>query len=140
MSERKALLILHGKQALNEEVRAAVESKREKGWELAVRVTWEAGDAQRLVDEALAAGYSRIIAGGGDGTVRDIAEAMAAQSKQASLVLMPLGTANDFARAAGGLPLAHGRRALRAAVRRRQCDRIDRVPGRGFPGHGGFRH
>lgn len=101
MSECKALLILHGKQALNEEVRAAVEGKRAAGWELAVRLTWEAGDAQRLVDEALAAGYRQIVAGGGDGTLRDIAEAMAANSERASLVLMPLGTANDFARAAG---------------------------------------
>ncbi|WP_339543873.1 lipid kinase YegS [Pseudomonas sp. RA_35y_Pfl2_P32] len=101
MSERKALLILHGKQALNEEVRSAVEEKREQGWELAVRLTWEAGDAQRLVQEALAAGYTRLIAGGGDGTLRDIAEALAAQADQASLVLLPLGTANDFARAAG---------------------------------------
>jgi len=89
MSERKALLILHGKQALNEAVRAAVDSKREQGWELAVRLTWEAGDAQRWVNEALAAGYRQIVAGGGDGTLRDIAEAMAAQSSEASLVLMP---------------------------------------------------
>ncbi|MGJ7515538.1 lipid kinase YegS [Pseudomonas baetica] len=101
MSDRKALLILHGKQALNEEVRVAVERRREQGWELAVRLTWEAGDAQRLVGEALAAGFKQIIAGGGDGTLRDVAEAMAAHSMQASLVLMPLGTANDFARAAG---------------------------------------
>ncbi|MGP6432783.1 lipid kinase YegS [Pseudomonas paraglycinae] len=104
MSERKALLILHGKQALNEAVRAAVENKRKQGWELAVRLTWEAGDAQRLVEEALAAGYSQIIAGGGDGTLRDIAEAMAAQPGKASLVLLPLGTANDFCRAAA-IPL-----------------------------------
>jgi len=101
MSERKALLILHGKQALNEEVRSAVEEKREQGWELAVRLTWEAGDAQHLVQEALAAGFTRLIAGGGDGTLRDIAEALAKQADQASLVLLPLGTANDFARAAG---------------------------------------
>lgn len=101
MSERKALLILHGKQALNEEVRSAVEEKRDQGWELAVRLTWEAGDAQRLVQEALAAGFTQLIAGGGDGTLRDIAEALAAQADQASLVLLPLGTANDFARAAG---------------------------------------
>ncbi|MFW9077706.1 lipid kinase YegS [Pseudomonas sp. P2757] len=104
MSERRALLILHGKQALNEAVRAAVETKREQGWELAVRVTWEAGDAQRLVEEALAAGYTKIIAGGGDGTLRDIAEALAAHPDKASLVLLPLGTANDFSRAAG-IPL-----------------------------------
>ncbi|KPA88953.1 lipid kinase YegS [Pseudomonas asplenii] len=99
MSERKALLILHGKQALNEEVRAAVEARRREGWELAVRLTWEGGDAQRLVHEALHMGYRQLIAGGGDGTLRDIAEALA--GSEASLVLMPLGTANDFARAAG---------------------------------------
>lgn len=101
MSERKALLILHGKQALNETVRTAVERRRELGWDVAVRLTWEAGDARRLVNEALAAGYRYLIAGGGDGTLRDIAEAMALADQQASLVLLPLGTANDFARAAG---------------------------------------
>lgn len=101
MSERKALLILHGKQALNEAVRTAVQRRRDLGWELAVRLTWEAGDARRLVGEALAAGYRYLIAGGGDGTLRDIAEAMALADPSASLVLLPLGTANDFARAAG---------------------------------------
>ena len=101
MSAAKAFLILHGKQALNEDVRAAVEQQRAQGWELAVRLTWEAGDAQRLVREALEAGYTHLIAGGGDGTLRDIAEAMAQARTEASLVLLPLGTANDFARAAG---------------------------------------
>ena len=101
MSAAKAFLILHGKQALNEDVRAAVEHQRTQGWDLAVRLTWEAGDAQRLVHEALAAGYTHLIAGGGDGTLRDIAEAMAQADARASLVLLPLGTANDFARAAG---------------------------------------
>jgi diacylglycerol kinase family enzyme len=95
MSERRALLILHGKQALNEAVRAAVEAKRKQGWELAVRLTWEAGDAQRLVEEAWRVA-TQIIAGGGDGTLRDIAEALAAHPHEASLVLLPLGTANDF--------------------------------------------
>ncbi|MBO0496391.1 lipid kinase YegS [Pseudomonas sp. Marseille-Q1929] len=101
MTSPKALLILHGKQAFNEDVRAAVQARREQGWELAVRVTWEGGDAERLVHEALDAGYTHLIAGGGDGTLRDVAEAMAQAKTDASLVLMPLGTANDFARAAG---------------------------------------
>lgn len=104
MGERKALLILHGKQAANEEVRAAVQVRRAEGWDLAVRVTWEGGDARRLVDEALAAGYRTLIAGGGDGTLRDVAEAVALAGRDASLALLPLGTANDFARAAG-IPL-----------------------------------
>ncbi|HSC84920.1 MAG TPA: lipid kinase YegS [Pseudomonas sp.] len=101
MGKPKALLILHGKQALNEDVRAAVLARREQGWQLAVRMTWEGGDAARLVDEALAAGYSTLIAGGGDGTLREVAEAMALAGSSASLALLPLGTANDFARAAG---------------------------------------
>ena len=101
MSAGKAFLFMLGKQALNEEVRAAVEQQRAAGWELAVRLTWEAGDAQRLVHEALDAGYTHLIAGGGDGTLRDICEAMALADTEASLVPLPLGTANDFARAAG---------------------------------------
>src|SRR3990167_391398 len=101
MHEPKALLILHGKQALNSEVRAAVMARRADGWQLDVRLTWEAGDAQRLVNEALQAGYPILIAGGGDGTLRDVAEAMAQAKTTASLALLPLGTANDFARAAG---------------------------------------
>ncbi|BAN47832.1 lipid kinase YegS [Metapseudomonas resinovorans] len=101
MDERKALLILHAKQAGNDEVREAVQVRRDAGWDLAVRVTWEAGDARRLVAEALAAGYPTLIAGGGDGTLREVAEAMVLAGSDASLALLPLGTANDFARAAG---------------------------------------
>ncbi|MCW3150733.1 lipid kinase YegS [Stutzerimonas stutzeri] len=104
MSQPRAVLILHGKQSLNDEVRSAVEQQRELGWDLSVRVTWEPGDAERLVHEALAAGHTRLIAGGGDGTLREVAEAMLQQRAEASLTLMPLGTANDFARAAG-IPL-----------------------------------
>lgn len=104
MQARKAMLVLHGKQAMNDELRDAVHDMRDSGWVLDVRVTWEAGDAQRLVTEALAAGYSHIVAGGGDGTLRDVAEAMGQAGTDASLVLLPLGTANDFAKAAG-IPL-----------------------------------
>ncbi|KPM61246.1 lipid kinase YegS [Pseudomonas monteilii] len=104
MQGRKAMLILHGKQAMNEDLRSAVHDLRGTGWALDVRVTWEAGDAQRLVGEALSAGYSHIVAGGGDGTLRDVAEAMGLAGADASLALLPLGTANDFARAAG-IPL-----------------------------------
>src|SRR3546814_14476940 len=102
MSKGKALLILHGKQALNDDVRAAVMLKRKQGWDLAVRLTWEAGDARRCVDEALDAGYTKLIAGGGDGTLRDIAEAIARTSSAVSLVLLPLRPATDFARGSEG--------------------------------------
>jgi lipid kinase YegS len=125
-TERKALLILHGKQAQNEEVRAAVMALRDNGWELAVRLTWEGGDAARLVDEALAAGYPTLIAGGGDGTLREVAEAMALAGSEASLALLPLGTANDFARAAGiPLPPAEALSLLEFAPRPIDLGEVD---------------
>lgn len=101
MQARKALLILHGKKAMNPEVRAAILAKRKDGWQIDVRVTWEAGDAERIVNEALDQDYSTLIAGGGDGTLRDVAEAMALRETQMSLALLPLGTANDFCVSAG---------------------------------------
>ncbi|MFP1679743.1 lipid kinase YegS [Alloalcanivorax sp. C16-2] len=100
--ERKALLILHGKQAANQAVRKAVMQKRKDGWDLAVRVTWEGGDAERYTQEALERGYRTIIAGGGDGSVRDITQALMASGKEdLTLAVIPLGTANDLASAAG---------------------------------------
>ena len=100
--ERKALLILHGKQAAHQALREAVMSRREDGWDLAVRVTWEGGDAERYVDEALSLGYRTIIAAGGDGSVRDITQAMMASGKpDLALAIVPMGTANAFATAAG---------------------------------------
>ncbi|WP_252090398.1 lipid kinase YegS [Pseudomonas sp. MWU13-3659] len=130
MGERKAMLILHGKQATNDEVRAAVGELRERGWRLDVRLTWEAGDARRLVDEALEQGYGRLVAGGGDGTLRDVAEAMGLARTQASLALLPLGTANDFARAAG-VPLEPAA-ALALLEAPAQCIDLGRVGGQLF--------
>ena len=98
---RKALFILHGKQASNDQVRDAVMAQREKGWELVVRVTWEDGDIERFVDEAVSSGFSHIVAGGGDGTLGTVAATVAERAPELAMVLVPLGTANDFAVAAG---------------------------------------
>lgn len=97
-------LILNGKSAADEAVREAVALARENGIDLGVRVTWERGDAARYVDEAVADGADTVIAGGGDGTLSEVASALAATGLDADalpgLGLMPLGTANDFATAA----------------------------------------
>lgn len=105
MGERKAWLILHGRQTVSDELRAAIGARGEAGWELVVRPTRAAGDARRLTEEGLAAGFSTFVAGGGDGTLREVAEALALRGGSASLAALPLGTANDFARAAG-IPLS----------------------------------
>ncbi len=98
-------LILNGKQANDNAVRLAVAAMRERGQRLAVRVTWEAGDATRFVDEAVVAGARTVIAGGGDGSLREVAAALAQRDASAdalpSLAVLSLGTANDFGTAAG---------------------------------------
>lgn len=98
--DRRAWVILHGKQAQNEAVREAVQAFRDKGWDMVVRLTWEAGDARRLVKEGMLAGYPSLVAGGGDGTLNEVASAMVDLQASASLAVLPLGSANDFARGA----------------------------------------
>jgi diacylglycerol kinase family enzyme len=62
-------IILNGKKAGIEEIREAVSILREESHAIEVRVTWEYGDAIRLVKEASRAGVQRIVAAGGDGTL-----------------------------------------------------------------------
>ncbi|WP_083926981.1 diacylglycerol kinase family protein [Colwellia piezophila] len=59
------------------------------------------GDVARLVKEARDEGCQRLIVGGGDGTVKEIVEALMHQSFRGrlELAILPLGTANDFATA-----------------------------------------
>ena len=98
-------LILNGKSAGDDAVREAVQALRDAGVALDVRVTWEGGDAERYVAEAIADGVGTIIAGGGDGTLSEVVTTLAHRGEAAGalpvLGLLPLGTANDFATAAG---------------------------------------
>ena len=102
-------LIINGKSAGDEDLRAAVGRLRARGMAVDVRVTWEDGDAARYVGEAIADAASTIVAAGGDGTLSEIAAALASRDEAAgalpALGLVPMGTANDFATAAG-LPAA----------------------------------
>ncbi|KAB7895731.1 lipid kinase YegS [Rouxiella sp. S1S-2] len=118
----QALLILNGKGAGNEALREAVYNLRSEGIELAVRVTWEHGDAARYVAEATELGVETVIAGGGDGTINEVATALIAhpQSSRPALGIIPLGTANDFATSCG-IPLEMDQ-ALTLAVHGRATD------------------
>lgn len=109
MSNRRWRLVLNGKSldrksGGDEPLRAAVAAMRARGIALDVRVTWEAGDAEREVAEAIDAGIDTIIAAGGDGTLSEVATTLAHRDASAAalpwLGLVPLGTANDFATAA----------------------------------------
>ncbi|NZA25353.1 lipid kinase YegS [Luteimonas sp. SJ-92] len=98
-------LILNGKSADDDSLRQAVRALRDRGAVVEVRVTWKPGDAARLVAAAIDDGATTLVAAGGDGTLSEIAAALAARDEAAAglpaLALVPLGTANDFATAAG---------------------------------------
>ena len=105
MTQSRWCLILNGKSAGDDALREAVTAMRERGIALDVRVTWEAGDAERYVSEAIVDGVDSIIAAGGDGTLSEVAATLAHRDEVANalptLALVPMGTANDFASAAG---------------------------------------
>ena len=81
-----------------EAVRAAVaEAEREAGWKTTLWFeTSEEDGGQGQARDALAQGADMIIAAGGDGTVRAVAEGM--HESDASLALLPSGTGNLLAR------------------------------------------
>ncbi|MCH7822809.1 MAG: hypothetical protein IIA07_12395 [Proteobacteria bacterium] len=95
---REALLILNGKKAGRPEIRQAVNTLRDAEHRLDVRVTWEAGDIHRYIDEACRRNIERVVVGGGDGSVNEAANSILTREGNAlALGIMPLGTANDFA-------------------------------------------
>ena len=118
----KLRIILHGKAAGNAGVRAAVHQLRQEGHAAEVRVTWEPGDAARMTADAVAAAgegkIDCIVAGGGDSTINEVfgAAYKAGLPPECSLGVLPLGTANDFAHAAG-VPVANLTAALQLAAR-----------------------
>lgn len=113
-------LILHRKSANEPYVKEAVKSVKKAGIKLRVSVPFNKAEKPRVVAEALERGATRIIAGGGDGTINAVANALIGKGKkrpEATLGVFPLGTANDFARGCG-LPLDDLNECLRIACTR----------------------
>ena len=98
---KRVRLILNGKVAGNDVLRAAVVRQRTAGHRIEVRVTWEKGDARRFVSEA--GNVDLLIAAGGDGTLNEVLHGLMDLSVavRPTLGIVPLGTANDFATGCG---------------------------------------
>jgi lipid kinase YegS len=98
---KRVHLILNGKVAGNDALRAAVARQRAAGHRIEVRVTWEEGDAQRFVSEA--GEGDLVVAAGGDGTLNEVVHGLMDLSGAVRPILgiVPLGTANDFATGCG---------------------------------------
>ncbi len=104
MTKKRAAtcLILHKKSCMRPEVKAAVQHVRQS-MPLDVCIPWRGKDLRKFVRQAIESGVRRIVAGGGDGTLNAVVNAMMRKRKapKTSLGILPLGTANDFARGAG---------------------------------------
>ncbi len=111
------VLVLHRKSANEPRVKEAVKSAKKMGCEFRVLVPFNKAEKGRVVAEAIANGATRIIAGGGDGTINGVANALVGNGKSKPNVVLgicPLGTANDFARGCG-LPVDDLAECLRIA-------------------------
>lgn len=77
-------------------VRSALEGRDA---DFRVRWTGEPGDSERIAARGVKEGFTHVVALGGDGTVNGCANALA--GTDATLAVVPGGSGNDFARAAG---------------------------------------
>jgi Diacylglycerol kinase catalytic domain len=65
--------------------------------EVRLYTTQQAGEATRFASAALADGCDLVVAAGGDGTINEVINGLAADFRRARLGIIPLGTGNDFA-------------------------------------------
>ena len=96
-------MIVNGLKAINPQLHEAITTIRQHHFfALDVRIAYLPEDIPTLVDECREDGIDRIIAGGGDGTVNQVLNALMALDGEGrpELAILPLGTANDFATAA----------------------------------------
>ena len=97
----------------------------ELGWRLDVVETLASGDATRLAAEAARAGQPIVLAGGGDGTLNEVIQAVAGTATAVGAV--PLGTVNVWVRELGLSldPAEATRQLLRGQTRRLDLGRAN---------------
>jgi len=99
MHRKHIVLIVHGARATRPMFRKIVSEIRERGHLADVHVTFEPGDAERMAREAAIRGVDVVAAAGGDGTLNEVVNGL--DGFDTPLGVIPLGTANDFARQTG---------------------------------------
>lgn len=99
MRSKHIALVLHGARAGREDVRHLVNWVRDKGHYVEPLVTFEAGQATALAADAARRGADCVAAAGGDGTINEVVNGL--DGYDVPLGIIPLGTANDFAKQVG---------------------------------------
>jgi len=99
-ARRLLRIIVNGKNADDPGLRRAVEEAARQGHRVEVRVTREPGDGARFAADRQETPIDVLVAAGGDGTVNEVLNGMLTGEarRQSALAIVPLGTANDFAR------------------------------------------
>ena len=92
-------MVVHGSRADRADFRHLCTWVRSRGHYLTVHFTFERGDAEHLARRAAMAGADVVCAAGGDGTLNEVVNGL--DGYDTPLGVIPLGTANDFARQAG---------------------------------------
>lgn len=91
-----ALLMNEGAGSAGSQGEFARERTRQLGWDVHL-LRSEKGSAQaRAIADS---GYDLVVAGGGDGTIREVVQGLAGASRRVTFGVLPLGTGNDLARA-----------------------------------------
>lgn len=96
MSEKVIIICNPG--AGSVEDRPSIRAQLEQYAGAQIRFTEGEGDGVRFAREAVAQGCEIVIAAGGDGTLNEIVNGIAAAADRVRIGLVPLGTGNDFAK------------------------------------------
>lgn len=93
---------------------SVIERLRGDGFPVSARLTCGPGDGTRLAREAVAEGFTNVLAVGGDGTVNEVVNGImqAAKPGRVTLATLPLGTANSFLRDFGQQELSGALQAI----------------------------
>ena len=93
------VIVVHGARAARADFEHMVSWVRDKGHLVEVKLTAGRGDAAEQAEHAATRGVDVVVAAGGDGTVNEVVNGL--DGFDVPLGIIPLGTANDFARQVG---------------------------------------
>lgn len=98
---RRLALVLGREAAEDRRLAEAVRALEGRGFELERRVISDDAPAEALARAAAEAGREAVVACGGDGTLHEVARGVLAAGAPCAVGVVPFGTGNDFAGAAG---------------------------------------